>query len=52
MTFDDGLPSLYLSWPVRILFGFHGNIKFKKKKKKKKDFFIDQSSKTTEVVGL
>ena len=48
MTFDDGLPSLCLS-SVRILFGFHGNIKFKKKKE---DFFNDQSSETTEVVGL
>ena len=40
---DDCLPSLCVLWPVMILFGCHGNIKFKKN-----DLFLNDScSKTT-----
>ena len=46
-SFDDCLPSLYILWPVTILFGCHGNIKFKKK-----GIFNDNSSKTTEALWL
>ena len=45
-SLDDCLPSLYVWWPVAILFGCHGNIKFKKKN------LNDNSAKTTEVVRL
>ena len=52
-SLDDCLRSLSVSWPVAILFGFHGNIKFKNNKKKKTIlFFNDYSSKTTEAIGL
>ena len=37
-------PVYVFLWPVMILFGCHGNIKFKKKKKKKKKFY-DSSTK-------
>ena len=35
---------MIIGWPVTILFGCHGNIKFKKKKM---NFLNDSSSKTT-----
>ena len=48
-SIDDCLLSLCVLWPVAILFGFHGNIKFKKKKP---IFFNDHFSKATEAVGF
>ena len=42
-SLDDCLPNLCVLWPVKILFGCHGNIKFKNKM----IFLNDNSSKTT-----
>ena len=39
---------VYVLWPVTILFGYHGDIKFYKRI----CFLTDSSSKTTEAVGL
>ena len=49
MISDDCLLCLYVLWPVTILFGYHGNIQFKKKKKKKKKL-NDNFFKTAEAV--
>ena len=46
---DECLPILCVLWPMAIVFGCHGNIKFKKKKK---IFLNDISSKSTEAVWL
>ena len=43
---DDCLPSLYVWWPVAILFSFHGNIQFWKRT------FSNDNFKTTEALWL